>query len=414
MNPKNEFKVNKFITLKLEDNKTNIYVNGKYFNQCKILLLDIPVNKISSFDDIGSMDDAIEIIDQPNVEILLQPEILFWGHCSNLQVWVEHSYDTRLLHRNLAFPLLKELSNRGDPIAKIIFKEEIARRIESGNHTVITFLLIEGYLRYFNKEEVENVLEEQFLIIVNKLDNVEKDFYRVRVFLQLIKAIKGTKIMEKNYSFIKKKFTNILEVLDKISDNYAKLDILSDMISIIKETALLKDTLDEISTLFEKIPDKFKLYEISKLISTMNGTGLMDFNIAFNMVNNLPLSYGRIVSFSRLINAIKRTKILKKNYPLIKKTFREILKRFKDVHKISSAFISMITNIEGTELITENFDAFVDILEKIPEGYGKKRAFTNFIKAIKFTDLIWEKELLIKNKFPEYSNILDPEEEIGY
>jgi len=91
MVPKNEFKVNKFITLKLEDGKTNIYVNGKYFNQCKILLLNIPVNKISSFDEIESIDDAIEKIDQPNEAIIIQPEIIFWGHCSNLQVWAEHN-----------------------------------------------------------------------------------------------------------------------------------------------------------------------------------------------------------------------------------------------------------------------------------------------------------------------------------
>jgi len=49
-----EFRVNKYITLKLENGKTIIYVNDKRFNQCKFLLLNISVNKISSFDEIGS------------------------------------------------------------------------------------------------------------------------------------------------------------------------------------------------------------------------------------------------------------------------------------------------------------------------------------------------------------------------
>jgi len=320
------------------------------------------------------------------------------------------------LHRNLAFPLLKELVNAVDPIAKKIFKEEIAKRIESGNLTVITYLLIEGYLRYLNKEECENLLEEQFLIIVNKLDNVEKDFYRVRVFLRLIEAIKGTEILNTNYSLIKKKFTNFLVILDKMSDDYLKLDIFSEMISTIKDTNLMKNKFDDISTVFENIPDKFKLFKISKLIPTLNGTGLMDFNVALNTIDNLVLNYGKIVSFSRLINAIKRTKILKSNYSLIKKKFGEIIEKFEDLHNASQAFISMITNIEGTELVTENFTVILDILYKLPEGYKKKHAFTKFIDAIKFTDLIWEKELLIKKKFPEFLDILElePEEEMDY
>ncbi|KKL78605.1 hypothetical protein LCGC14_2023170 [marine sediment metagenome] len=39
----NVFQVNELITLKLEKNKTNIYVNNKLFKQCKFLLLEIPI-----------------------------------------------------------------------------------------------------------------------------------------------------------------------------------------------------------------------------------------------------------------------------------------------------------------------------------------------------------------------------------
>ncbi len=40
-----EFKVNDFITLKLEGNNTVIYVDGKEFNHCKYLLLKIPIDE---------------------------------------------------------------------------------------------------------------------------------------------------------------------------------------------------------------------------------------------------------------------------------------------------------------------------------------------------------------------------------
>ncbi len=133
-----EFKVIEYITLKMEGNKTNIYVNGELFNQCKFLLLNIPVNKISSFDEIESIDEAVERLDRSmegrgRKNFMIPPETEFWGHCSNLQVWAEMNYDTRILHRNLAFPLLKKLAQVGDPIAKKALKDEIAKRFLSGN-----------------------------------------------------------------------------------------------------------------------------------------------------------------------------------------------------------------------------------------------------------------------------------------
>ena len=84
-------------------------------------------------------------------------ETQFWGHASNLQAWVENNYDTRLLHRNIAFPLLQRLTNTGDPIAKKVFKEEIAKRYASGHPTVREFLKVEGYLKYLSEEELSSI-----------------------------------------------------------------------------------------------------------------------------------------------------------------------------------------------------------------------------------------------------------------
>ncbi|KKL89896.1 hypothetical protein LCGC14_1910130, partial [marine sediment metagenome] len=113
-----EFKVNRYITLKLERDETVIYIKQKRFDQCKFLLLNIPIDKISSFGEINSIDEAAEELDR-SLEgrgtglFKIPPEVEFWGHCSNLQVWVEMDYDTRLLHRNIAFPLLRELTQLG-------------------------------------------------------------------------------------------------------------------------------------------------------------------------------------------------------------------------------------------------------------------------------------------------------------
>ncbi|KKK44646.1 MAG: hypothetical protein Lokiarch_16530, partial [Candidatus Lokiarchaeum sp. GC14_75] len=132
-----EFRVNDYITLELVIDKTIILVNGELFNQCSFLLLNKSVDEIKGLSAIDSVDEMEEEFDSTmessgGENLGIPPETEFWAHCSNLQVWAENQYDTRMLHRNLAFPLLKKLTEAGDSVAKRVFKEEIAQRFESG------------------------------------------------------------------------------------------------------------------------------------------------------------------------------------------------------------------------------------------------------------------------------------------
>ncbi len=80
------------------------------------------------------------------------------AHCSNLQAWAENNYNTNILHSNLSFPLLTELNKAGDPIAKRVFGEEIAKRIENGYLPTIKFLFQENYLDFLNSEQKKLVV----------------------------------------------------------------------------------------------------------------------------------------------------------------------------------------------------------------------------------------------------------------
>ena len=158
------FKINKYITLRLEDSKSKIYIGGNIFQQCKYLLLDILIDETRDYGDIESIDEAEEKLQTPmatrrTLESEITPEAEFWGHCSNIQAWAKFGYDTRILHRNLAFPMLKALVDAGDPQAKKVFKEEIAKRLESGYPSVVLYLESEGYLNYLDNEELDAVLE---------------------------------------------------------------------------------------------------------------------------------------------------------------------------------------------------------------------------------------------------------------
>jgi hypothetical protein len=171
-----EFKINDYITLKAENGKTEIYILGEKFIQCKFLLMDIPLEDISLVEEIGSIDETSDILNQSsdtisNVDFTTE----FWAHCSNLQAWAENNYNTKLLHRNLAFPLLKKLTTAGDPVAKKVFKEEIAKRFSSGFIPVILYLVSEGYLSYLDKDEIEDALESMPNIFTKLKEHLETE-----------------------------------------------------------------------------------------------------------------------------------------------------------------------------------------------------------------------------------------------
>ncbi len=195
---KKEFKINNYISLRLIGRETVIFIKGQRFDQCKFLLFEIPMKDIKEYDEIQSIDELeINYSRQSEGKHILDPETEFWGHCSNIQAWTENNYDTRLLHRTISFPLLKKLTDVGDPTARRIFKEEIYKRFESGNSVVILYLLKENYLKFLNNEENTLILSD----ILNLLDKLIDFSEYLRSFIQIVK--------EKKFNFNK-----IVEVVD--------------------------------------------------------------------------------------------------------------------------------------------------------------------------------------------------------
>ncbi len=152
-----DYIINEYLTLRMTIDKDIIlYVKDDIFDHCAIVTINIPKDKLYSFENMSSIDEMIKEDDAVPDKLYnkIPLETQFWAHASNLQAWVENNYDTRLLHRNIAFPLLKKLTEAGDPVAKKVFKEEIAKRYASGHHNVVKFLRKEGYLDYFNEDEL--------------------------------------------------------------------------------------------------------------------------------------------------------------------------------------------------------------------------------------------------------------------
>ncbi|MBS3741872.1 MAG: hypothetical protein KGY74_07110 [Candidatus Cloacimonetes bacterium] len=154
------FRINEFLQVGLIGKSTKIYVNNQRFTQCSYLLFNLDANNLEKYNEINSIDEMKDKYSQEHEQgkCNLDPETEFWGHCSNLQAWAENDYDTRILEMRLAFPLLKRLTEVGDPMAKKVLKEEIARRYKSGYDSVQKFLELEGYLELLSLEEKKTII----------------------------------------------------------------------------------------------------------------------------------------------------------------------------------------------------------------------------------------------------------------
>jgi hypothetical protein len=259
-----EFKINQYLSLKLEYREINIYVCGEKFKQCACLFLQVPKDATGIFKRADSIDEAMAIHDtylfqgeivegQASMRVIDQIydiplEQEFWGHASNLQAWADHNYDTRLLHSNLSFPLLKRLTECGDPVARRVFKEEIAVRFKSGYFPVVTYLAIGGYLQYLNGEEKQLLLEDTIPRYVQQI----KDLHGQDMFVALdgvLYSIKGTDI-------IKEYILTFFEIINDLKE-WDKKGMLFSLIAALRGNVLIREYLPH----FEQAINKLDYYD---------------------------------------------------------------------------------------------------------------------------------------------------------
>ncbi|MFX0024674.1 MAG: leucine-rich repeat domain-containing protein [Candidatus Hermodarchaeota archaeon] len=297
----NVYRINDFITLKLEKEKTVIYVNDEKFLQCKYLLIEIPKDRINEFDDFMSIDDVSEKLDHSLEKIIsatkILPEIEFWGHCSNLQAWAENNYDTNLLHSNLAFPLLKKLTDVGDPIARRVFKEEIADRLTKLYTNVAQYLIQENYLEYFNSEENEIIMEILFKQIEQKFRIKQSSLLQEKEINTLLDIIETNLIHSKTF------LTNRLKSVEKINRE-THLGFLHNNEGVIA-LGLNRCGIEVLPSSIEYMRNLEELYltenRLNHLPSSFgNLTRLKKIDLSDNHIIELPIEIGNLVALKEL------------------------------------------------------------------------------------------------------------------
>lgn len=359
-----EFKINNYIALKLVEDETVIYVNGEKFDQCKFLFLTIPVSEIELLEDVETIDEIAEKLNNTlervgervgePVNIRIDPRTEFWAHCSNLQAWWENNYDTRLLHSNLAFPLLKKLSEIGDSLAKKVFKEEIAKRLEMGNSTTVGYLSVEGFLSYLSKEEFISVFEilcQKFNMenFVEKLieTRADRDYDSGRsYFLE--------KIQETMPEYFKSLVRNLLEkssaqVLKYLIDSYG-IYIKNLSQEEFWSSLIDSEELIVIKELEKELGREIKLF--GEILHIDFDFALRAFTVEKKKVTGLALQFCELKNVPELIRSFKNLKVLD-------------LKGNKIIDLSKS--MEILKNLHQLEVLKLHYNR----LEILPENFGE-------------------------------------------
>jgi len=160
--------VNKFLEVVYDEqaSRARVIVDGKPFLHCSFIVADIASTNhdIQSIDDLAQYQDA-RILEGRNVREYLTPAEEVFAHASNLQAWAEYGYDTRLLHSNIAFPLLKELASAGDDIAARVLPAEVDARLRDGNTDTRNFI-IEQYGEMLNNDSIKFLANDVVNLLV--------------------------------------------------------------------------------------------------------------------------------------------------------------------------------------------------------------------------------------------------------
>ncbi len=178
------------LTVKLIDGESRIFIDDEELMLCKFVPLAIPAEDLPKFKNIESINDVIDHLDYSLAHADWKElsekkrkeleDLDFFVNCSNLQAWVEHDYNTRLLDYRLSFPILKELAKKGDEYARMRFKEELIERWCHGSTEVKKYLW-ESYdiLKELSEEEYYSMYEPKTAKILEEVDK-NRDYSVIR------------------------------------------------------------------------------------------------------------------------------------------------------------------------------------------------------------------------------------------
>ncbi len=339
---------------------------------CRFVPLAIPLEKLPNLKHIDSINDLIDNLDhslekRPPKWIHGEKvgELDFFVNCSNLQVWVEHDFDTRLLDYRLSFPLLRALAER-NARACMRYHEELIERCKTARTLNLSGYLKERIDHDFSWEEKLDLLQPSERTIVVEL--VEKYDCHKKNFKFDFKT--GT-ISKLNLSYNSQIQTNGLPSYLKELKGIKELDLSSDGLSSLPEWLRKLTTLKDfgiVNNSLRCLPDWF-----SELVT------IEDLHLTYTDLETLPDNFGDLSNLKYLSLNYNKLQGLPGSFRRLQKL--KVLKLIGcGLEKFPEQVLSL-SSLEELHLEQNNLSALPDL-----------SAFLSNLKKITLT----------KNKFLEY------------
>ncbi len=124
------------------EERVHVLVDGRPVLYCAFLIANVSQtdSMIQSIDDLVGINGARKL-EGREVRRWLSVEEEVFAHASNIQAWVEFDYNTRMIHSNIAFPLLKALVKVGDEKAKRVLDAELVERMKDATPATMSAIL---------------------------------------------------------------------------------------------------------------------------------------------------------------------------------------------------------------------------------------------------------------------------------
>jgi len=258
---------------------------------------------------------------ESNLNKVLTIDDVYQSSCLKMKKWVDNSYDINLIESDLAFPMLEELTNSGDLIAKKIFKFEIIKRIRNHSLDNVSYLFQDPIYCKFAIGELKPILEELGLEYVLFNGEICGIVFNNRLDLRNRSINDLTKIDGLDtLTFLEELLlsNNQLNTIPDIILNLHSLkvlDLFSNQFKVFPETVIemhsleslnlgwnqmetLPDTIDNFILLKELYLGRNNLLYLPKSIGNIKTLQTLILN--FNYLTELPESMGYLTSIKRL------------------------------------------------------------------------------------------------------------------
>ena len=158
--PKEIVKINYYLDVRFIKKNTIVYVeNKKIFPIMLSFFMKSSENNhtFNSYDERSDFYERTGSIGDSPKEMGIDAHQHFRIVCFMLKQWCKHNYNTQLLPKKVAFPLIKELSAAGASNANL--SQEIKKRFAELLPSVQMYLIQENYWDYLDQNDQDELME---------------------------------------------------------------------------------------------------------------------------------------------------------------------------------------------------------------------------------------------------------------